>query len=167
MIIFCEGPAGAANPLFDLLPFSPNKGEALVIESSELNNQHIFKRGHLLVPLPEPGTFWVGANYQWNYEDAGPTEAYRKQITTLLEGWLKVPFRVVDHKAAVRPATIERRPFVGLHPVQPNVAILNGMGSKGTSLAPYFAKELVEHLLHGAPLTPEADVRRFSRILSK
>jgi glycine/D-amino acid oxidase-like deaminating enzyme len=78
-----------------------------------------------------------------------------------------VPFKIVDHKAAIRPATVERRPFVGFHPHFPVIGILNGMGTKGTSLAPFFANQLTQHLVHGLPIADEANVHRFSRILSR
>jgi hypothetical protein len=41
------------------------------------------------------------------------------------------------------------------------------MGTKGTSLAPFFAYQLVQNLVHSFPITEEADISRFSRILSK
>lgn len=166
-IIFCDGITSMSNPWFELLPFSSNKGEALIIYSEELTNEHIFKKGVLLAPLAEKHTYWVGSNYQWDFEDDQPTAKFYEQTVAHLKHWLKVPFEVIAHKAAVRPATLERRPFVGLHPLHPAVGILNGMGTKGTSLAPFFAHQLVQHLIHGLPIAPEADVHRFSRILSK
>ncbi|RYD98178.1 MAG: FAD-binding oxidoreductase [Sphingobacteriales bacterium] len=166
-IIFCEGALGPQNPWFNLLPFALNKGEALIIECQDLPADHIYKKGFLLAPLPVAHTFWAGSSYAWNELDAGPSEAFRTRTTAMLENLLRLPFTVIQHKAAVRPATVERRPFVGLHPVHSQVGIFNGLGTKGTSLAPYFAQQLARHLLHGAPLTPEADVRRFSRLLSK
>ncbi|MGN6400054.1 MAG: NAD(P)/FAD-dependent oxidoreductase [Flavisolibacter sp.] len=166
-IIFCDGVAAVNSPWFSLLPFAPNKGEAMIIECEELSNQHIFKKGMMLTPLPEPNMYWIGSNYQWEFKDDQPSEQFYKQTTTLLKHWLKAPFRVLQHKAAVRPATIERRPFVGFHPLYPNIGILNGMGTKGTSLAPFFANQLVQQLVHDLPVYPEANVHRFSRILSK
>ena len=138
-----------------------------MIEAEGLTNQHIFKKGMLLAPLPVQHTYWIGSNYRWEFEDAHPTEQFYRQATELLKSWLKVPFKVLFHKAAVRPATIERRPFVGMHPVFTNVGLLNGMGTKGSSLAPFFAHQLAQHLVHGFPIAPEADIHRFSRILSK
>jgi glycine/D-amino acid oxidase-like deaminating enzyme len=85
----------------------------------------------------------------------------------VLNNWIKLPYKVVSHKAAVRPATLERRPFAGFHPVHSNIGILNGMGTKGTSLAPFFANQLVQRLVYDFPIAPEADVQRFSRILQK
>ncbi|MBZ4187520.1 NAD(P)/FAD-dependent oxidoreductase [Niabella beijingensis] len=166
-ILFCDGAAGAANPYFSLLPFALNKGEAVIIEAPELPSGLLFKKSMLLAPLVETGLFWAGTNYIWDFTDEAPTEAFRQATEQTLRQWLKVPFRILDHKAAVRPATVERRPFAGFHPVYPNIGILNGMGTKGCSLAPYFSHQLVEHLLHQRPLLPEVDISRFKNILSR
>jgi glycine/D-amino acid oxidase-like deaminating enzyme len=80
---------------------------------------------------------------------------------------IKAPFTIVDHLAALRPATLERRPFIGLHPVHTAVGIFNGMGTKGCSLAPWFARQMVDLLLNNVPVQPDADVRRFKRVLSR
>lgn len=165
-LIFCEGSQALNNSWFRLLPFSGVKGEALIIESEALPTEHIYKKGILLAPLAQPHQFWVGSNYQWNFENNQPTEAFLYQTTTHLKHWLKVPSEVIHHKAAVRPATLERRPFVGFHPLHPAIGILNGMGTKGTSLAPFFAHQLVQHLVHGLPLMNEVHINRFNRILT-
>ena len=166
-IIFCEGTAAVNNPWFHLLPFSPTKGEALVIECAGLPNQFIFKRGQMIVPLPVQHTYWVGSSFEWQFAHPHPTETFRQKTETHLRNWLKHPFKVLFHHAAVRPATVERRPFVGLHPAHPQVGIFNGTGTKGASLAPYFAHEFAQRLVHHLPLTPAADVTRFKKILSK
>jgi glycine/D-amino acid oxidase-like deaminating enzyme len=166
-IIFCEGASADNNTWFNKLPFAFNKGEALVIECDTLLNQHLYKKSIILAPLPVVHTYWVGSNFLWDFEDDQPTQTFYDQTTSILNHWLKVPYKVLFHKAAVRPATVERRPFVGFHPAFPSVGILNGMGTKGTSLAPFFAHELVQHLAHGVPLTDESNVNRFSRILSR
>ncbi|MEI6948468.1 FAD-binding oxidoreductase [Paraflavisolibacter sp. H34] len=165
-IIFCDGNASMNYPWFQNLPFSPSKGEALIIESEDLTNEHIFKKSMTIVPLSRQHTFWVGSSFQWKYTEPGPTPAFREATKNYLDGWLKVPYRIVDHKAALRPSTLERRPFVGFHPRWGNVGILNGMGTKGTSLSPFFAHQLVQHLLSGADITKEASIDRFHRILS-
>lgn len=166
-IIFCDGISAMQNPWFSLLPFSAIKGEALVIECRDIPTDHVFKKGMMLTPLQERDIFWVGSSYQWEFENTGPSEAFLTATKNVLNNWLKKPFKILQHKAAVRPATVERRPFVGFHPNHSNVGILNGMGTKGASLAPFFAHQLAQHIVHGSPLTPEADVKRFSRILSQ
>jgi glycine/D-amino acid oxidase-like deaminating enzyme len=166
-IIFCNGTDDVNNPWFQMLPYAPNKGEALIIECNELTTEHIFKKSLAFVPLPQENVYWVGSNYQWEFENAQPSQQFFQHATSLLNGWLKKPYKVLEHKAAVRPATLERRPFVGFHPQFPNIGILNGMGTKGTSLAPFFAHQLTQYLVYNFPIAPEADVHRFTRILSK
>lgn len=84
-----------------------------------------------------------------------------------LKRWLKVPFQLIDHKASIRPATLERRPFIGFHPFHRNIGIFNGMGTKGCSLSPFFAQHFVDHIVHGFPLQKDIDIVRYKNILSK
>ncbi len=166
-IIFCDGVSGARNPYFTMLPFAFNKGEALLVNIPHLPQTNIYKQGINIVPWKEKDLFWIGSNYVWNYDDGNPTEMFRKKTEEQLKYWLRLPFTVVDHIASERPATVERRPFVGLHPVYNSVGILNGMGTKGCSLAPYFAHQFTQHLLHNSAIEPLADVKRFARVLSR
>ena len=82
-----------------------------------------------------------------------------------LDNFLKVPYTIVDHLAGIRPANTERRPFVGVHPSYPSLAICNGMGTKGCSLAPYFTKQIIDYLDNRKAIDPEADIQRFKSIL--
>src|SRR5688572_3581998 len=166
-VIFCDGTSSFENPFFKQLPFAPNKGEALVVRIPGLPDQHIYKKGLMIVPLAQPDLFWVGASYIWDFENADPTETFRQNTEKALQQWLKIPFTIVEHRSGLRPATLERRPFVGFHPVHTNVGILNGMGTKGCSLAPFFARQLTDYLLYEEPIAKDADVRRFSKVLTR
>jgi glycine/D-amino acid oxidase-like deaminating enzyme len=165
-IIFCDGITSFTNPFFNKLPFAPNKGEVLLVEATGMPSHHIFKKGINWVPWQE-NIFWVGSSYEWEFTHGQPTEQFREKTMAILQHWIKEPIRLLDHKASVRPATIERRPFIGFHPQHPAVGIFNGMGTKGCSLAPWFANELVQHIHAGTALQPDADVKRFQRILSR
>jgi glycine/D-amino acid oxidase-like deaminating enzyme len=180
--IFCDGIESMQNAYFSRLPFAPNKGEVLVVEIPEWAAGWaaagvsgtagdgsvpgmVFKKGMSLVPWKE-GLYWVGSSYEWSFADAGPTAAFRDKTEAVLREWLRAPFRVVEHIAAVRPATLERRPFVGFHPLHPAVGILNGMGTKGCSLAPYFARQLMQQMVSGVAIQADADIVRFRKVLS-
>ncbi len=165
-IVFCDGINSLQNRWFKLLPFSANKGECLIIETEALPSDFIFKKGTALVPISEPNQYWVGSSYQWEFSDDLPSEQFLQKTTAHLNQWLKKPFKVLEHKAAVRPATLERRPFVGFHPVHSSLGILNGMGTKGASLAPFFANQLVQNMVYNLPIADEANVSRFNKILS-
>ncbi len=163
-IICSEGAAGFTTPYFKQLPFAPNKGQALIVEIEELPSNHIYKHGLTLVPWKE-NTWWAGASFEWNYPDAGPTQAFADQTQAQLRDWLKLPFKVVDHIAAERPATVERRPFVGMHPQHHRIGIFNGMGTKGCSLSPYLAQQFAAQLNGQGMVDAAADVKRFERVL--
>jgi glycine/D-amino acid oxidase-like deaminating enzyme len=164
-ILFCEGVAGAENPFFKNLPFAPNKGEALLIAAHGLPRKKIIKKGLSISPVGEEDLFWAGGTHHWEYTHDQPDETVKTQLLTQLQNILITPFTVVEHIAALRPATLERRPFVGMHPAHAGVGILNGMGSKGASLSPYFARQLADHLTQSAAIWEEADVQRFRSVL--
>jgi len=165
-IIFCDGISGSDNPYFQNLPFALNKGEAILVEIDDLSAGHIYKKGFNLVPWKD-NVFWLGSSYLWEFEDDAPTPGFYRFAENWLQQTVRVPFRIVDHLAGIRPATLERRPFVGFHPLYPNVGIFNGMGTKGCSLAPFFAKQFVDMIKNGVGLYKEADVKRFSKVLSR
>jgi glycine/D-amino acid oxidase-like deaminating enzyme len=161
-IIFSDGVSSMENPFFKGLPFAPNKGEALIVEIKDLPPQAIYKHNISIVPWKNQ-LFWVGSNYEWQYENTLPSAAFRIKIETALTQLLKIPFTIIDHIAGLRPANQERRPFVGLHPNYPSIGICNGMGTKGCSLAPYFAHALIAHCENGTPIHPEASLERFKQ----
>ena len=165
-ILFCDGAAGSQFHLFAALPFVANKGEVIWARIPNLPSGQIYKCGLSIVPWKED-IFWIGSTYEWDFEHDQPTAAFRERVDNTLQQWLKLSYKVLDHQTSLRPANLERRPFVGLHPRFTSVGILNGMGTKGCSLAPWFARELTDHLLRGQPLHPQADVGRFSKILSR
>ncbi len=165
-IIFCDGSYGFENPYFQLLPYAGNKGEVIIASIPDLPREHIYKQGINLVPWKED-LWWIGSNYEWNYQDLHPSLAFREKVELQLKHWLKLPYNILDHQAAIRPANMERRPFVGLHPIHSSIGVLNGMGTKGCSLSPYFGHQFTQHLLYDAPLNPLVDVQRFKKILSQ
>ncbi len=165
-IIFCDGAGAASTPWFGALPFAFNKGECLLVEIPGLARDSILKKGISLVPLYDD-IFWAGSSYEWHYEDDKPSASFYKRTVALLTDFLKIPFNVVGHEAALRPATLERRPFVGFHPALPAIGILNGMGTKGCSLAPYYARQLADHICFGTDIDPAASVERFNNLLKR
>lgn len=165
-IIFCEGTGGINNPYFELLPYASNKGEALIVSIPDLPRNNIYKQGISVVPWKED-LFWIGSTYEWKYEHLHPTQSFYDKTTQQLQNWLKLPFEIVNHIASERPANVERRPFVGFHPVQKNIGVFNGTGTKGCSLAPYFAHQLTQLIINGNPIHPLADIHRFKNILSR
>ncbi|HEX5026828.1 MAG TPA: FAD-dependent oxidoreductase, partial [Agriterribacter sp.] len=137
-IIFCEGASGALNPFFKQLPFTKNRGEALLLSIPGLAPDYIYHHGIRLVPTAT-GLFWCGSNYQWSYRNLSPDQNWRKKTEIKLRQWLTVPFEVMDHLVAERPTTAGQVFLAGVHPGMPSVAIFNGLGTKGFSYGPALA----------------------------
>ena len=145
-LIFCQGFAARENPWFSQIQFDATRGEILTVRIPGLCETRIVNRGVWLAPLGD-GLFRVGSTYDWDDLTSGPTEAGRAAIVERLASFLRLPFEVIDHQAAVRPIVIGRHPIVGLHPAHPQIGIFNGLGSKGSLQAPRLAELFASHLL--------------------
>lgn len=159
-VIFCEGYKAIYNPLFSWLPFVPAKGEVLTIFCEQLGLDKILINDVFLLPLGK-GYYKVGATHQWDSLDETATEEGKHELTQKLERIVHTNYTIVDHQAGIRPTIKDRRPFLGMHPKYNHVGIFNGLGTKGASLAPYFANHFVEFLEQGKPLDKEVDIMRF------
>ena len=159
-IIFCTGIDLIQIPLLKQLPYSFSKGEAIIIKAPLLPRNVMYKNKMSIIPWQE-NQFWVGSNYIWNYMDDKPEMAFKENATHFLTHFLKIPFEIIAHLAGIRPTNLNRRPFVGWHPTQSNLGIFNGMGTKGCSLAPYFANQFTNQILKNSPLQKEVDIEIF------
>ena len=92
-----------------------------------------------------------------------PSKNAVKELTKAFEERFNVPYKIVEHASGLRPAASDRRPYLGVHPRIPKHFIFNGFGSKGVLLAPFFADQLTKHILKGAPLNQEVDIKRHLR----
>jgi glycine oxidase len=161
-IIFCEGYRISFNPFFAHLPYEHAKGECLHIQlPSSLALNTFVKNDLTLAPLPQ-GTLWAGSNYEWHTTDETTSPAIAEQFCAKLDRMLCTPYQVVAHKAGIRSVLKDRRPILGSLPDNKSVYVFNGLGTKGSSLAPYWATHLAQHLVHQTPIDPEVDVCRFA-----
>ena len=71
-----------------------------------------------------------------------------------LNGSYKFEVGVLGHLAAVRPASYDRHPLIGPHPTEPNLFCLNGLGSKGSLMAPQLANLLLDCMLENRIIEP-------------
>ena len=166
-LIFCQGALGADNPWFPDVEFKAARGEILTLRIDHLAETRIVNQGVWLVPCGD-GIFKAGSTYDFDNLDPGATTSGRDEIVERLKKFLKLPFEIVGHESGVRPVVLERRPIIGVHREFPQLAIFNGLGSKGSLLAPLVAGQLAEHLFDGRPINPELDYQeRFRPRLPK
>lgn len=156
-VVFCEGWRAQSNPFFPNIPFRLAKGEALLIRlplsatgNSAVFPEEMLKKTITLVPMGD-GIFWAGGTYQWHFPDLLPSAGERDFLLRHLHDMLGQPFEIVDHIAGIRPTMIDRRPIVGRSKINPKAFILNGLGTKGALLAPFFAEQLAEEICSPHP----------------
>ncbi len=158
-VILCEGSVAQGQKLWNFLPFKKVKGEVLTISTGK-EFDVIFSKGVFLIHTGN-GICKTGSTYENVFSDSGPTVMGREQILSKLTTFFKPDFKVIDHTAGMRPATNDRRPFLGMHPNEKNFVIFNGLGAKGVTLAPFFANQLLNHLENDLKLDSEADIKRY------
>lgn len=158
-VIFCDGTQSRENPLFAWLPHNPVKGQVLTALVERYPIRNIVNQGVFVLPVRE-GLIKIGATYTWHDLDWQTTEDGREFLEKKVRELLKVPYQIVDQRAGIRPATKDRRPFLGLHPEFPSIGIFGGLGTKGVSLAPYLAEQYARFLLNNEELDPETNIKR-------
>lgn len=148
-IVFCEGWRAGGNPFFPEAPFRVAKGEALLLRFPGVPVNALpadmLKKTVILVPMGD-GAFWAGSTYRWHFQDALPGEEGREFLLGYLHEMLAAPFEITGHVAGIRPTTMDRRPLLEQSPLNPRLFMFNGLGTKGTLLAPGLALEMAERL---------------------
>ena len=85
-------------------------------------------------------------------------------MLVLLEEIYQGKYEIKAHTAGIRPTVVDRRPIVGKHPQYPNLHLLNGMGTRGTLLAPQMSEYLFDQIEKNISIEKEANVRRFDHL---
>lgn len=163
-VIFCEGFHGQQNPLWAKLPFLPAKGELMLFESEQPSTDYILSKNGFILPLAG-NQFKVGATYRWDEFSNSETADAQVELLGKLNSMGVDSYSYVETRVGVRPATQDRRPFIGMHPHLP-YGIFNGFGSKGVSLTPYFALAFVHEIQGLKELPFEVSIRRFAHLFS-
>ena len=139
------------------------KGELLTIHAPDLKLEEVVKSAVFVMPLGDD-LYKIGATFNWTDKTNQPTEEGRKELLDKLSMVIHCDFEVRDQEAGVRPTTPDRRPLLGRHPTHAQLAIFNGLGTRGVMSSPLLAKELLEYLENGLELDKEVDISRFRHL---
>ena len=159
-IIFAEGFNILNNPYFKNLPIIGVKGEVLKVKTNAILPDAVVKGKEFLMPL-ENNEFFVGATYDRDHVNYDNTIEAKEYLTTGVKQFLKSDIEVVEQHASIRPTVVDRRPIIGEHPEFKQLVCLNGMGTRGTMLAPVMVDDLYNFLELNEPIDKEADIKRF------
>jgi len=150
------------------LPMKPAQGELVEFTLHGWPQNVMLKKELFLQPLGK-GRFRAGSTFEWQRLSPVPTPEGRAQLVQGLRSmlgpwWPQV--QDLEFRAGIRPASHDRRPYVGRYPAGASTWMFNGFGAKGVLLAPLMAAELALHLVSGPSqagtgvLNEEADTAR-------
>ncbi len=162
-IIHCDGFHASQNSPWSVLPFLPAKGELIRFTSKEPSKDFILNKNGFVLPLNH-GEFKVGATYRWDEFSQDVTDSSRDELIGKLASMGVSEYTLLETYVGVRPATQDRRPFIGILPN--NRGIFNGFGSKGVSLTPYFAAAFVQEIRGEKEVPAEVSIRRYAHLFS-
>jgi len=159
-IIFCEGINGLQNKWLPNLPVQKNKGEVLSLNAEGFTHSKILNNGKFLLDMGG-GRLKLGSTYEWWKEDTTAEPTNRELLLQKAAEMLPHSFTITDHRAGLRPTVSDRRPLVGRSPVCRNMWLLNGLGTRGVMIGPYWAQYLLDMIFGNKPPDPETDPARF------
>jgi len=162
-IVFCGGLMDKATDFFSWLPLRPLKGETLEIQLESLLKR-MYNKGVYLAPSSASALrYKVGATYDPKDLSEETTPTARKDLSEKLADLLVRPYKLASQEWGFRPSTADRKPYLGEHPLVKNMFVMNGFGTKGVSLAPYFSNQLTDFMEGNGAIDPEATIARIKR----
>ncbi len=159
-IVLCEGHSALQNPMFDPIELVPAQGDILTVRIPDLKLDRVLHAGCWIAPVGfdssnDEGLYHVGSTYRWAPLNGVPNKESLSILSDKLRSFIKLPFEVIDHRAAIRPAGFDHKPLLGNHSNYPNLWILNGLGAKGVLLAPWCAEMLINAMFFQQPIDVE------------
>ena len=158
-IVFCQGIAARENKFFANLPLHPARGDILEVQSSGVDCDQVLHHDAWSVPIGQH-RYLIGATYdRFEPDPAAPSELQADRFRSeLMHRWESVAsgtfesgqHTVLGQRWAVRPASYDRHPLLGTHDFYANAFCLNGLGSKGTLMAPLLASKIIDSMTGAA-----------------
>jgi glycine/D-amino acid oxidase-like deaminating enzyme len=161
-VVYCTGTGLQNSIYFGGLPIQPLKGETLEV-NVERTLSAIYNRGVFIVPQ----TGQVGSTYDPADRLKSVTTRARESLSTELAALLVPGFSIKNQRWGFRPTVPDRRPILGRHAAHPNLVVFGGLGTKGISLAPYFAGQLISYLEKGEPVNKSVAIERYKSVYWK
>jgi glycine/D-amino acid oxidase-like deaminating enzyme len=141
-IVYCTGLAAGTSRFFPQLQFNPTKGEILTIETTCSFDAIYGVNTIFILPIGN-NRYHIGATYERNFVNTKPSAVARQQLLHAFEAFCSQPYTIVAHQAGIRPTTFGHHPYSFWHAAHPNIGIFTGFGSKGLSLIPAYARDLI------------------------
>lgn len=158
-IIFAEGFRVEFNPFFNYLPILPNLGQAFIIPKEASPPDQLVKAKFLLSPWSKNES-WYGATMYRMTNSLDFVDGSKELLNSYLHDFGKSLVDLVRLRG-IRATVPDRRPLIGQHAQFPALYIINGLGTKGSSLAPWISAQLINFITDNRPIPGEIDIRRY------
>jgi len=159
-VIFADGVHVKNNPFFNFIDLKPANGDVLTVKIPDLKIEYILKKNIFISPIGND-LYHVGATYNWDNLVWETSVSAREFLEQKLQQIIPFPYEVVGQVAGVRPASRDRRPIIGEHPVHKKLWCYNGLGAKGLLLAPQISKWLLGKIFNNQDFPEDIDIKRY------
>ena len=156
-IVFCQGSHTHNNPFFKDLPIIPIKGDVLDIslKDIELKPGLYYKKRwlHSLENEDRRLLYRLGASYDVGNSNTEPSSYAKEELIKTLKAMLgpSLQFTIQAHRSGIRPTTKDAKPLLIRHPVHSSLYAINGLGSKGSAMAPYLSELFMDQIKKTIP----------------
>lgn len=138
------------------------KGDCIDLYLPELSLTSIVLGSVFILPLGN-NMFRVGSTYQREYANNEPDLHQAYELCSSLEPIIQLDSsvlmtRIKHHRAGIRPATRDRRPYLGS--LGNHLWAYNGLGTRGLLIAPHVADVFLSHLDAGESIPEEWSLHR-------
>ena len=115
----------------------------------------------MVIPLGDD-LYKVGASYGRDDYSSHTTSGACEEISAKLSKMISCDFKVVDQVTGIRPTVKDRKPLVGCLQNTKSVSFLNGLGTRGLTMAPCLAGHLYDYLENDVQIPELIDIKRFA-----
>ena len=156
-IIFCQGTHTQDNPFFKDLPIIPIKGDVLDIRLRNIQlPQGLYYKKRWLHSLKLENScllYRLGASYDVGNSDPTPSSLAKDALIEVLKNMMgaNLQFDIEAHRSGIRPTTQDAKPLFIKHPIHPSLFAINGLGSKGSAMAPYLSELFMHEIQKNHP----------------
>ncbi|NOT38606.1 MAG: FAD-binding oxidoreductase [Saprospiraceae bacterium] len=157
-IVFCEGVFVQNNPYFSYLPIFKLKGERTLFSGAMSSNKILSAKYSI---VPQNDKYWIGSNYSLDDLTEEITEVEGLNQSNFAYQYLTPESKRLNQEFGFRPSSRDRRPIIGSHPNFHNIYLLNGLGTKASSLLPYCINLLERHFTQSEDIPAELSPKRF------
>lgn len=125
----------------DLIPV---KGQVLIVKGLPPFGQRVLKTEKFFLPDGDD-RFLAGSTYEHSFSHLEPDASGHEEILKDLRPDTKKEIQICEAWAGIRPTTATREPII--KQIEPGLFALNGMGTKGASISPWAAWQLLGQTL--------------------